>query len=359
MAKTINYGMGQYRYNASFEYIGEVYDSTKDTNSIKYFKNDAGGINYQDILFDFPKYTPVNSSSDKGDTSNIIQYGTTYYMELTVPQNRKHQLVLNLRLYGQGNGVGDDININPNQFQNIKRLVIPPTSALDDISSEVILYEDPNGSGLIKADVIDDQHIKENTEDKNSWESNTAYKAGNKYYYKINNNLKEITKYSDNYELTQNWKLNNEIKDPAVVTFKFAFSPKYSLTGGFPYMALEIERNGAENYSIEYIENNVTYYGLKLDKDKIEAKIYTVANLLHGATTLTSEIQSGISSLNHIAVWGHPEQIITINGEEIKIGQTSFYELKDFNINYLGVVVTDSNKDRFIIDYEYRIVPET
>jgi hypothetical protein len=46
--------------------------------------------------------------------------------------------------------------------------------------------------------------------------------------------------------------------------------------------------------------------------------------------------------------------MFTINGEEIKIGQSGYYELKDFTINSLGVIVTDYDIDRFTIDYEYR-----
>lgn len=46
--------------------------------------------------------------------------------------------------------------------------------------------------------------------------------------------------------------------------------------------------------------------------------------------------------------------MLAINGEEIKIGQTNFYELNDFTIKSLGVVAKDVN-DRFTIDYQYAL----
>ena len=69
-----------------------------------------------------------------------------------------------------------------------------------------------------------------------------------------------------------------------------------------------------------------------------------------------SQIQSSTGQLTHIGIWGHPEQAFTINGEEIKIGQSGFYELNDYIINNIGVIVTDKQVDRFTIDYEYKVV---
>lgn len=44
---------------------------------------------------------------------------------------------------------------------------------------------------------------------------------------------------------------------------------------------------------------------------------------------------------------------LAINGEQIQIGKNGFYELDDFNITNLGIVVKDENIDRFSIDYEF------
>ena len=363
MAKSVTYGMGQYRYNKDFTYIDPILDTTKTSSLKKYFRNDSGGINYQDICLDLIGTT-------ENSTVNKIQYGVTYYMELTVPQHRKYQLTLNLKLCTENSGEPD-----LNHFQNIKRLIIPPTPRLDDITSKVILYEDPRNDnkykGLIRAAVIDDKHIIDSTP--SQWEIHDVYldkRTSNPQYIFIVDNdnylIIEQEHYTDSIEETQDWKLNDEFSNsqsesPATVTFKFAFSPKYQQEGDFPFLVIETERSGIESHNLQYINPNdsSTYYGTKLDLNLVQAKIYKVANLLDQGTVGGSQLQANVNQVNHIAVWGHPEQIITINGEEVKIGQTNFYELKDFNITYLGIVAEkNSPTDRFTIDYEYRIVSQ-
>jgi hypothetical protein len=44
---------------------------------------------------------------------------------------------------------------------------------------------------------------------------------------------------------------------------------------------------------------------------------------------------------------------LAINGEQIQIGKNGLYELDDFNITNLGVVVKDYDIDKFSIDYEF------
>lgn len=387
MARTVTYGMGQYRYNPTFEYIGQdqVFDGSHPEDSfgghknIEYFKNNAGGINYQDVLLTF---TPPT-----GTTSNYIQYNTTYYMELTVPQHRQYPITLNLKLCA-----GDGKDVDTSRFQNIKRLTIPATPKLDDFFSDVILFEDP--TLYEKVDNI--WVLNSNVDEKNApiMKASVFYKGVHNKYLTINdlNNATDLSvhevyftndsgyryitnkkangtfenipliggKYSTSQKLEQSWKLNQETERygmPTTVTYKFAFSPKYNLSNGFPFLLLETDRSGNESHTLQYEgSDKVSYNGTCLDLNKIKVNIYTVSNLLSGASNGTGQIQSGTSQLTHIAVNGHPEQILTINGEEIKIGRSGFYEIKDYEISSLGVVVVDSNKDRFTIDYEYKIV---
>ena len=46
--------------------------------------------------------------------------------------------------------------------------------------------------------------------------------------------------------------------------------------------------------------------------------------------------------------------MLAINGEEIHIGQSGFYEINDYTITSFGVAAKD-NDDKFIIDYQYEI----
>lgn len=394
---TVNYGMGQYRYNPTFNYIDkdQVFDGNAPTASvgrgshknIEYFKNEIGGINYQDVLLSFA--SPVGTTS-----SNYIQYGSTYYMELTVPQHRQYSMTINLKLCA-----GDGEKVNVDNFQNIKRFNIPPTPKSDNFINKVIFFEDPtvyqleNNQWVLK-DNIDkeiDPIMKasvyydgvHNLYTNNQLNNNSSldlkihevYLAKDSgpildYWYITGKNsdgsfTKERLidgKYDTSQSLEQNWNLNQEEVSgqihygaPTTVTYKFAFSPKYELSGGFPYLLIETDRSGNESHTIQYESGNESYNGTCLDLKKIKARVYTVSNLIGSDKGLT-QIQSGSQQLTHIAVWGHPEQILTINGEEIKIGKSGFYEIKDYTITSLGVIVADPNKDRFTIDYEYKMI---
>ena len=54
--------------------------------------------------------------------------------------------------------------------------------------------------------------------------------------------------------------------------------------------------------------------------------------------------------------------MFTINGEEIKLGKSGQYELKDYNITSLGLIVVHGDEENsefdtrnFVIDYTYKI----
>ena len=138
------------------------------------------------------------------------------------------------------------------------------------------------------------------------------------------------------------------------MTFNFAFSPKYNLSGGYPYLLLEIDRNSSENQTIQYVADGGTYYGTYLDINAIKYQIYSVTPLV-GNNTDSTKYPISPSPLNHIGIWGSPGQIFIINGEEIKIGRNNFYELNDFNITRLGAIIEPGDTTKsFTIDYEYQ-----
>lgn len=389
---TVNYGMGQYRYNPTFKYIdkAQVFDGNEPKNTrfthknIEYFNNNTGGINYQDVLLTFDPPTGTT------DTSNYIQYGNTYYVELEIPQHRQYQMTINLKLCA-----GDGDTVNTNRFQNIKQLIVPPTPRSDDFLNNVILFEDPtlyhqeeDGKWVLNNDIDEDYpimkasvmysktHFFNDVESLNNKLQDLSIHEvyctkNNSYYWYIilnDNNEKEAVQlinnhFDDSQKLSQNWRLNEDEKEgkinfgmPTTITYKFAFSPKYNLSEGFPYLLLETERSGIESHTLQYTSNGIDFNGTCLNLEKVKATIYTVSNLLSNGSSGLAQIQSGTNQVIHIGVWGHPEQILTINGEEIKIGRTGFYEIKDYEISSLGVVVTDPSKDRFTIDYEYKII---
>ena len=378
MARSISYGIGQYRFNPTFNYIDlkQTFDGSHpdtDFNDISYYRNSLGRINYQDVLLQFKPPTNGNSSN-----SQWLQYNQSYYVELTVPQHKQYDIYLDLKLCAEVNNT-----VDTERYQSIKQLIIPATPQPDDFLSKVLLFEDPSDLEKVRASVLDNEHILDTVPTENAFSDKRLHEAYQyadpnsksvSYWYVTENNTSQpIWKIISNKtlgNLTQGWKVNETGSDQidisrefgSTITFKFAFSPKFNLSGGFPYLLLETDRTGNESYILQYTgDDGVTYQGTCLDINQIKVKVYQVSNLLLDAANGLSQIQAG-TELNHIAVWGHPEQILTINGEEIKIGKSGFYELKDFNITNLGIVVekqqsSDINnvRDTFTIDYEYKI----
>lgn len=364
MAKTVSYGIGQYRYNKYYNYITNISYSGKATSTTSDSTIPASGqlqswewsyvkSSYEDPVVKLPL------ASDASGTP-LIQYGNTYYMRVTIPQNNQYQTILDLKL------CAGDTNTNScdtSKFQHIKRLIIPPTPANDDNYSDVLLYEVPDdNTKTIKAQVLDKNHdqLKKGSSF-STFVAGEAYRTGSSgnysYVYATSSNHAEPITKSTFYTLLQGWNVSSS-DSQATVTFDFVFSPKYNLTGGYSYLVFETDRTDSYHQSIQYIDegDGKTYYGTRLLKEDIQLELYSVNNLLERGSDGLSQIQSGTDTLTHIGIWGHPEQLLAINGEEIKIGQSGFYELTDFTIRTLGVVVRDPNEDRFTIDYEYRIV---
>lgn len=67
----------------------------------------------------------------------------------------------------------------------------------------------------------------------------------------------------------------------------------------------------------------------------------------------------GISSLAKIGVQGPPGLLMSINGEEIRIGKSGIYEMMyNMAIDFIGFVIKDSvqsmdGQDYFVMDYQY------
>lgn len=356
MARTISYGMGQYRFTKNYNYITELLNANGETdrNIISYYATgETGRGQYRDILVTLPMATASSGQTQ----APVVQYGQTYFLKLSVPQNRQYTVTLNLKLC-PANTDGDPVIT---RFQQIGRLEIPPTPDDDNIYSEVILYQNPIDESTAVA-LIDEEHDESET-------ASSVHKAGEVYknknngkieywYYTSNEEYSQIINFNST-KLIRSWEIT-EGKD-SIVTYKLAFSPKYNLTEGYKYLLIETDRNNLWSSEIQYIpsedgEAENVYNGTYLNKKSVLVSLYSVNNLLAGGSAGTSQIKSGTNTLNHIGVWGHPEQIMTINGEEIKIGPSGFYEIKDYDITSLGMVVEDPDVDRFTIDYEYKVI---
>ena len=78
-------------------------------------------------------------------------------------------------------------------------------------------------------------------------------------------------------------------------------------------------------------------------------KLYKLKNLNENGSNI---LASNGKTIVRFGIWGHPELMMAINGEEVQIGSSGYYELNEFNVNSL-CVVADGPKDTFVLDYQY------
>lgn len=399
MAATSTYGIGQIRYDSGIPYISLLYNSTQhnnDSNGINYKNSESG---YRDLYIRFPRI--IKSGSGISVNEPMIKYGETYYMKLKIPQNPSYETVLLFKLCDSATN-STDIDIN--RYQVINRLTIPPTPTTDDDFCNVLLFEDPV-TGNTRVQLLDSNHDTTSGDyvDTSSWMVDGQDKWAQlmfsnyqrflhfgdvykkqvddvEYYYYTNANftpeqasnftIEEVEgtqggeKFVSlapkiiNYTLVEGWKTSYTGSSQAYVEYDFIFTPKFNLESGFPFLYIEIVREGDFQDTIQYNEGGTNYSGTYIKKEDLVLELYKVNDLLEQSMGL-SQIGSGTATLNHIAISGHPNQPFAINGEEIRLGPSGFYELDDYDINFLGAAVNNENANRFTVDYEYKIVRNT
>ena len=72
---------------------------------------------------------------------------------------------------------------------------------------------------------------------------------------------------------------------------------------------------------------------------------------LYNLKNLVSSVHNG-GSLTRIGVWGHPGLTLAIDGEEIHVGASGYYEEDVLPISSLGIVANDY-LDNWTLDYSY------
>lgn len=129
-------------------------------------------------------------------------------------------------------------------------------------------------------------------------------------------------------------------------TFDIVFTPNATYN-----LIVFVLARTTEDYNV--IENS--QYGRIMDITVNENNIYLMTNIID---TLASTY--GLAELIRIGVQGPTGLMMSINGEQIKIGKTGIYELNDVNIKitYLGFALKENvlnvdGYDNFILDFEY------
>ena len=102
-----------------------------------------------------------------------------------------------------------------------------------------------------------------------------------------------------------------------------------------------------ETYDQDIYSDGIYGRKIDLDGDIFEAEVYELENLIDNIVD--------VDTLTHIGVYSHPNTIMSINGEEIRVGQSGYYELNNFEIKSFGIAA-ETDDDKFIIDYQYQTI---
>ena len=112
---------------------------------------------------------------------------------------------------------------------------------------------------------------------------------------------------------------------------------------GFNRLWLRLERT-PEDYHL--LDENLNYVGRTINVE--EAKIFKLKDIIK------TQIRN-INQLDKIGVWGTPGLKMGINGEEIRIGSSGYYELDVLPVTSLSFGIVDNTDvfNDFTVDYLY------
>ena len=342
MANNYSYGMGQLRYSPpssssdeiNLNYFSSV-NSTKQTQKVKILSSVSGEEdNYQDVLIKL--------------NNGTLATGEPYLLHLEIPQNNLYNCEYEIKLIDKSDGTTAlDTSTSNFNYQMVRNLFVNRLMS-DGSFSRVILFplntdgipysgSESEKIGEIKVAIakeIDSIENINNVQGKKDGDVFFDIEEGI-YWYFINNEFKEIVNKNDAI-MNHSWEEKNE---STVAKFDIIFTPRSSNQN---YNAILIQMIRI-NYDADIFSDGV--YGRKIDIEDFNFNLYKLVNLL--------DDNNVPSKLNSIGVYSHPNLSMAINGEEIKIGQSGYYELNDFDITSLSIYA-NGIEDNFTLDYQYK-----
>lgn len=322
MADTIQYGMGQIRYSNTSTYMSACNFTSSSINVL--VSSDNQSDVYQDVIL---KKNNFSFDSDKA-----------YLLKIKIPKDLNYNNTYRIKLVAASDTSATVLDPDTVTYQMVKYINVPKeTNTLN--SSRVIIYPvDSNEDLWTEGDYITKVAI---AVDKNSAEPGDVYYNNGKYYIAGETEVEdqEILNKND-VILNHVWTSGHSISG---VDFSFIFSPRDS-DETYNQIWIEMFR---ETYDQDIYSDGIYGRKIDLDGDIFEAEVYELENLIDSITD--------VDTLTHIGVYSHPNTIMSINGEEIRVGQSGYYELNNFEIKSLGIAA-ETDDDKFIIDYQYQTI---
>lgn len=300
------YQMGQMRFSGS----GCVSDSSSVTLSLgDYTSADSTTASgFQDLL-----------------VGTTLEKGTPYYLSIPIPQDINYDMTFSVKLYK-----------SDKSYQYLKSFTVPKGGS-SSTAKYVALYETLTGNVLAAIPEPYDSTIVEGKED-------ILYmdEKNKKYYLYTSGQYIPRTQVNCT-TLAQTW-LTSTNKN--FITLDCLFTP---VDDSFIGILLEMNRI-PEDYSITSTSGNI---GRTIDLAAIRSKVGS-GNINGIVKKVEDLIPGDIASFSRIGVWGRPGLTLAVNGEEIHIGPSGYYEQDVVPVTSFGVVASTMD-DNWTMDYMYNV----
>lgn len=318
-----NYQIGQWRFPGK----GCVTDLTAQSN-IAYTTTSASGDGDITTAFKDVVISPSEPFSE----------GTDYYLYMKIPQDLNYDLTFNIKLQKE-----DSNSVKVYQF--LKNITVSRGGTGTNVYT-VVLYEKSNGEvdvcfpNVYKAGAV-------NVKDALYWDEKT-----DKFYLGRGGTLYAETLKYNKVSISAAWRSGT--LGERFGTFEIVFRP----VEAFTQIILQMVRT-EEDYSVRRNETNSNgqseiEYGRKVDISKVEYNLYKLEDQVKKILGEDTK-----NTLSRIGVWSHPGLVMAINGEEIRVGPSGYYELDTIPVSSLGIVAPDGDyNNNFTVDYEFKETEE-
>ncbi len=372
---SINYGMGQLRFNSGYSYV----------TSKKHEGKKEGGFDPVTLVKVPPTATTTAETQCWRDyvmdceaaLGEKLSSDTTYLLKLSIPKDENYDCDFNVKLIDNADS---SIGTQATGYQVIRYLHVPAAGG-NQKNSRIILYPVIKGTDYQpwsgegeKADqprvaiALNYQGLSEQYQTgPYNYDAGTVFynyesqrsttgedPSANSEYAVMESggeslptweNINPAWKILNKNDTILNWIWEIEDHSTETVNFNIIFRPKTDI-----YSRIWVEMSRG---SIDWDIFDGISIGRTIDVDSsgnFSAELFTLAEL--AGTSSSAPLPEG---LTNIGLHSHPNLLFAINGEEIRVGQSGYYELNDFDITSFNIAAVNK-EDYFVLDYQYKVM---
>lgn len=347
-------------FSSEFKTIS-AFGSTNENTSGK-----SSSYNFKDLCLKLSD--TINENSETQQQS--FKVNSDYYFDFYIEPIENFQTTIDLQLVNLNDTADTEyqfirsfklpVGVNSKSEDNLYRVIFFQRETEDKLSfvkENSLTLDDNNKVGPKENVPLEDDQVYELVS------SNSV--LGGYYYCTSLNGEYQLEKIRTNFStalVRKTWQNEIAISDEEIennknlIRVRGIFSP---LRSGFNAIRLKIVR-ATEDFFLSSSEGDDIYYGRTLRINEEKSSICELINLI-GAKEYISETEK----IDKIGVWANPGLMFSLNGEELQVGPTGYYELDILPITRIGVAafldsINDESgeslplSDDFTIDYQYK-----